>query len=117
LLDFPATEYAIAAACLTGFPAKTSVRILELISFFDEPFLSGMSTLFLYFISRFCYHLFMSKNRYEYKTINGKKQRLHRHIMEEHLGRPLAQNEHIYHLNGDPHDNRLENLVMITKKF
>lgn len=57
----------------------------------------------------------MSRNSYPHKTIKGKKQPLHRHVMEEHLGRSLESNEHVYHLNGDPKDNRIENLVVITK--
>ena len=57
----------------------------------------------------------MSKNKYPHKTINGVKKRLHRHLMEEHLGRLLEPNEHVYHLNGDSKDNRIENLVIIKK--
>lgn len=59
--------------------------------------------------------MIMSRNNYQYKTINGVKKRLHCHIMEEHLGRELYPNEHVYHLNGDPTDNRIENLVVIVK--
>ena len=59
----------------------------------------------------------MSKNSYPYKTINGAKKRLHRHVMEEHLGRVLSSNEHIYHINGDPKDNRIENLIIIKKNY
>lgn len=58
----------------------------------------------------------MSRNKYAYKTIDGKKKRIHRHIMEEQLGRVLKNNEHVYHLNGNPEDNSIENLVVITKK-
>ncbi len=58
----------------------------------------------------------MSNNKYEYKTLNGKKNRLHRHIMQEHLGRQLESHEFVYHINGDSLDNSLENLVLITKK-
>lgn len=58
----------------------------------------------------------MSNNRYSHKTINGVKKRIHRHIMEEHLGRLLESHEHVYHLNGDSTDNRIENLVVISKK-
>lgn len=41
--------------------------------------------------------------------------RLHRHIMQEHLGRELLPNEHVYHINGDHRDNAIENLVVLTK--
>lgn len=36
--------------------------------------------------------------------------------MEEHLGRELLPNEHIYHVNGDSQDNNLQNLIIIKKK-
>ncbi len=58
----------------------------------------------------------MSAKRYPYQTINGKKKRVHRHIMEKFLGRILEPNEHVYHLNGDSSDNSIENLVVIKKK-
>lgn len=58
----------------------------------------------------------MSKNFYPCKVIKGIKKRIHRHVMEEHLGRSLEHNEHVYHINGDPQDNRLENLIVIVKK-
>lgn len=55
-------------------------------------------------------------SKYQYQTINGKKDRVHRHVMSEHINRPLMSHEHVYHLNGDHFDNRIENLVLITKK-
>ena len=48
--------------------------------------------------------------------VKGKKAAVHRHVMEEYLGRPLEPHEHVYHLNGDGFDNRIENLVLIPKK-
>jgi len=44
---------------------------------------------------------------------NGKKVLEHRWIMEQHMGRKLKKNEHVHHINGDPLDNRLENLEVV----
>jgi hypothetical protein len=33
--------------------------------------------------------------------------RLHRHLMEEHLGRPLLREEHVHHRDGDKLNNGL----------
>jgi hypothetical protein len=58
----------------------------------------------------------MSNNFYHHKTIKGVKKTVHRHAMEEYLGRLLEPNEHVYHINGNPQDNSIENLVVIVKK-
>jgi hypothetical protein len=53
---------------------------------------------------------------YRYKTVKiaGKTKLLHRHLMEQQLGRPLAAGEHVHHKNGDRYDNRLENLEVLS---
>lgn len=38
----------------------------------------------------------------------------HRAVLEAHLGRPLRRGEHVHHRNGDPLDNRPENLEALT---
>ena len=45
---------------------------------------------------------------------DGKKVRAHRWIMEQKLGRKLAPNEHVHHIDGNPLNNDLSNLEMLS---
>lgn len=39
----------------------------------------------------------------------------HRHIMEQKIDRPLTKQDQIHHRNGIRTDNRIENLVLLTR--
>jgi len=59
----------------------------------------------------------MPKNFYHHKRVNGIKKTVHRHVMEEYLGRLLEPHEHVYHINGNSRDNRIDNLIIIKKNI
>src|SRR3989304_1142448 len=44
---------------------------------------------------------------------DGRKVRAHRWIIEQYLGRKLSAYEHVHHINGNPLDNRIENLQVL----
>lgn len=68
--------------------------------------------------SRSCYaamqRVLPKPDRYVIITVNGKRVRLHRYVMEQHLGRKLESWEQVHHINRDRQDNRLSNLQVLS---
>ena len=54
-------------------------------------------------------------HKYLRHTVNGKRDYSHRHVWREHYGE-IPKNMQIDHINHNKHDNRIENLQLLTSK-
>lgn len=54
-------------------------------------------------------------SHYKAMKVNGVKVDVHRYVMEQAIGRKLSRNEIVHHINHDKHDNRLENLQIMSR--
>lgn len=50
-------------------------------------------------------------------TVNGRRILEHRYVMEQHIGRELTSSEVVHHIDGDPLNNRIENLEILTQNI
>lgn len=54
------------------------------------------------------------KDGYYRVTVNGKRMLKHRYILEQHLGRELKSGEVVHHIDHNPSNNELENLMLFS---
>ena len=57
---------------------------------------------------------FVRSDGYVSVRVNGRNVLEHRHVMEGVLGRTLLSTEHVHHRNHVKHDNRPDNLAVLS---
>lgn len=56
-----------------------------------------------------------NKGSYRTISIDGIEVQEHRYIMEQHINRSLKKDKVVHHINGNPSDNRIENLEIMSR--
>ena len=57
----------------------------------------------------------LDRDGYRFIMVGGKNVREHRHVVEQHIGRKLADTETVHHLDGNRTNNRISNLVIMQR--
>ena len=61
----------------------------------------------------------VKRNRKGYVFIHAKGHKHlipeHRHVMEQHIKRPLESHEHVHHIDGNRANNNINNLIILTR--
>jgi hypothetical protein len=57
----------------------------------------------------------LKRKHYRKMRIGEKTYQVHRIVMQDYLGRELDPDEFVHHCNGDIHDNRVENLELMSR--
>jgi hypothetical protein len=64
---------------------------------------------------RFNGGLLLDRGRWLIRCRDGSHVAFYRAVMAAHIGRLLDSDEHVHHRNGDPADDRIENLELVTR--
>ena len=59
---------------------------------------------------------FFRHDGYHIICVNGQRVLKHRHVMEQHIDRPLKKTEIVHHVDGNPSNNSIDNLVIISSQ-
>lgn len=54
--------------------------------------------------------------RYKKISVGGRKVDEHRYLMEQFVGRPLLRTEDVHHIDHNPRNNNVSNLIILSRR-